>query len=208
MKRNVFIIIIIIAVAIVIGIFTAPKQKQTSSSNISKMDVVEKLAVKNITVRVVLHPVRVSSSISTSRSDNNIKQLFLKTQKIWNQADITFVFDIQEITVTDNIASQLEQYNFQTLYQTFDVNQDIIHIFFLRRIGSNGIAVGPKLAVIADITSVNDFRATAHEIGHLLGLKHTAESVNRLMFQGVNGTDLTEDEIFSARKMANNFVQY
>ena len=59
--------------------------------------------------------------------------------------------------------------------------------------------MSPSVAFIADVTTVNDFRATAHEIGHLLGLEHTRESVDRLLYQGVNGSLLTQSEILTIR---------
>jgi len=48
--------------------------------------------------------------------------------------------------------------------------------------------------MVADITTVFDYRATSHEIGHVLGLKHVVP-INRLMARGVNGFDLTDEEI-------------
>ena len=93
--------------------------------------------------------------------------------------------------------------DYRQLYKIIP-QDEAIHIFFvrdLRRI--NGIALGPRLVLVADVTSVNDYRATSHEIGHLLGLSHTDESRNRLMFQGVNGEKLEESEIQASRKGVN-----
>lgn len=52
----------------------------------------------------------------------------------------------------------------------------------------------------ADLTTVPDFRVLAHEIGHVLNLKHTDQSRARLMYQGANGFDLALDEIKTARE--------
>ena len=67
---------------------------------------------------------------------------------------------------------------------------------------SNGLAIAPSLALVADITTVNDFRATAHEIGHLLGLNHTAPDRGRLLYRGANGTKLNEQEVLISRQRA------
>ena len=55
--------------------------------------------------------------------------------------------------------------------------------------------------MVADRTTVFDFRANSHEIGHVLGLQHIGP-VNRLMASGVNGFDLTDEEIEIARRNA------
>ena len=78
-----------------------------------------------------------------------------------------------------------------------------MHIFFVRTLhGINGISISPSIALVADVTTVNDFRATAHEIGHLLGLSHVFGSKSRLLFQGVNGTTLVDSEIEIAHTSA------
>ena len=40
----------------------------------------------------------------------------------------------------------------------------------------------------------------AHEIGHVLGLPHVDADKSRLMYTGADGTDITEDEVLTARK--------
>ena len=55
--------------------------------------------------------------------------------------------------------------------------------------------------MVADRTSVFDYRATSHEIGHVLGLKHVVP-INRLMARGVNGFDLTDEEVNTAKNSA------
>ena len=77
-----------------------------------------------------------------------------------------------------------------------------INAYFAQTLhGSNGIAFPGNRIMVADETSVYDFRATSHEIGHILGLRHVAP-INRLMARGVNGFDLNDKEIEVARTNA------
>lgn len=157
----------------------------------------------SIHIPVVLHLVENSGSVSTARSRDNVLALFQKSQAIWNQARIIFDVKIEETAFDSNIQKAVEQQNFKNLYAVLPTNDHALHIFFVQTLGgSNGIAIAPSLALIADSTTVNDFRATAHEIGHLLGLPHTEESRNRLLFRGVNGIQLTPEEINLARRGA------
>jgi len=74
--------------------------------------------------------------------------------------------------------------------------------YFASSIGANGRAFpGSNIFLVADTTTVNDYRATAHEIGHLLGLTHVSDP-NRLMAMGKNGESLIEQEIQTVRKSA------
>jgi len=61
---------------------------------------------------------------------------------------------------------------------------------------------------IIDRTRVNDFRTTAHEFGHVLGLDHIIPNVeDRLMAQGVNGEHLIQSEIDISRRNIQSFLQ-
>ena len=154
-------------------------------------------------VPVVLHPVRNSGVVSTTRTDENILALFETSQLIWDQSDIQFNVILQEIVLNKALQKNITEKFFGALNNTIEPTDKRIHIFFVRSLqGTNGIAFHPQLALIADITTVNDFRATAHEIGHLLGLEHIFESRARLMYQGVNGTNMTEEEVNIVRKRA------
>ena len=77
-----------------------------------------------------------------------------------------------------------------------------VNAYFARTLqGPNGIAFPGNRIMVADRTSVYDFRATSHEIGHVLGLRHVGP-VSRLMAMGVNGFDLSEEEVDIARSNA------
>jgi Zn-dependent peptidase ImmA (M78 family) len=45
----------------------------------------------------------------------------------------------------------------------------------------------------------------AHELGHILNLRHIPAEKSRLMYQGANGFDLTHEEVDKARAKANTF---
>ena len=83
----------------------------------------------------------------------------------------------------------------------------MINGYFARYISSNGVAFPPQgFFVVGDITSVNDFRATSHELGHLLGLRHV--SINGyLMHSGTNGELLSQEEVDIARKNARRVYE-
>lgn len=159
-----------------------------------------------IRVPVVLHIVKNSGATGTARDKDNILALFQKSQDIWNQARIIFDPMLEEIVLDDDAQKAVERQDFKKFYAAIPINDRALHIVFVRTLGgSNGIAVAPSLAFIADNTTVNDFRATAHEIGHLFGLSHTNESRERLLFRGANGTQLVSEEINLARNGAKLF---
>ena len=73
-------------------------------------------------------------------------------------------------------------------------------MFFVQSLnGINGLALTRiNTAFVSDFTTVNDFRTTAHELGHILGLRHVAPE-GSLMARGRNGEFLSKDEIEIAR---------
>ena len=170
--------------------------------------------VQNISEQIILpvkaHIIIDSSGYYTSARDNqNIFNLFEKVNKIWSQADISLsleeiVFtEVEPVTIPNTING-----NRQALYshKNFDENQ--INIFFTQSLnGINGLALMDiNSALVSDYTTVNDFRATSHEIGHIFGLRHVNPS-NRLLARGKNGELLSQEEISIARENAENILK-
>jgi len=159
-------------------------------------------------VPVVAHLVKKSSEASTSRDQAGLEQLFARAQTIWSQANVALDVSFEETTLDDSLVNAVATGNFNLLYALVPDNDPRLHVFYVSDLlGPNGIALAPQIALIADKTSVDDFRATAHEIGHLLGLEHANESRLRLMFPGANGRTLTRDEALIAREYARAIEQ-
>lgn len=167
------------------------------------------LLAENISIEIpiVLHRVVDSGDLSTKRSKEDTGALFENVERIWSQGNITFDTEIIDTEISEDIQETIMKGNFGELY-ALTVNDPLsFHVYFLQNIGGpNGIAFPPLNAVIADKTTVPDYRATAHELGHLLGLSHTDESRGRLLFQGADGELLTAEEIKTARRAAEEFV--
>ncbi len=88
-------------------------------------------------------------------------------------------------------------------------NPSLINAFYAQGIGGfNGVApFGTRLFFVTDEPTVHDERVTSHEIGHILGLHHTLQDADRLMFSGTNGMNLTEEEIIVARYAAQGLLE-
>lgn len=154
-----------------------------------------------IVLPLKIHIVQESSGVFQSfRTEANAKQLIHRANRLWAPAGI--VLEIETISRTKVARSAMESVlngDPLPLRALTEFDPAKINVFLARNIGVNGLAlVGHQAILVADRTTVNDFRTTAHEIGHLLGLGH-ADNIHHLMFRGSNGETLTEKEIKLAK---------
>ncbi len=160
-----------------------------------------------ITVPLSIYVIRSDTPLNSSRSEENIRDTMQDAVNIWKQASINLeIRSIEEVELSIIDTLPLYAYPRQLIKDRESEKDNTIKVFFTRTLnGLNGIAYGRSNSLtVADYTSVNDFRVLAHEIGHILGLPHVADT-NALMFKGTNGTDLSTEEIKTARNSAQKF---
>jgi len=194
-KISLFLILIII---IFLGInFFQNKQISINTNAISEQ----------IIIPVKVHTIVDDSGIYTSsRNEENIVYLLEDSNRIWNQANI--YFQVEEIVVTEvdfrTISNVINGNGFE-ISTNKNFADDKINLFLVQNLNNiNGLALGNINSVfVSDYTTVNDFRTTAHELGHILGLNHVIPQ-NRLLARGKNGEILLSEEIFIARRNAAN----
>ena len=145
-----------------------------------------------------------TGQFTTARDIDEITGIFEEVNRIWKTAQIKFVLNnIQRQTINQN-----------QMIQLFDLSQteipagsdNLIDTYYVNNFNNidprwNGFS-RPELrrTFIKDDTSVNDYRCTAHEFGHVLRLNHVLQA-DRLMAEGKNGERLLEWEIRIARHM-------
>ncbi len=173
------------------GIFELEVKIKGSENKVFKAE-----GANSIRVPVIAHLVKNSGAVSTTRNRAELELLLANSKEIWKQAGITLDVSIQETVLPKSVAAAVAVGNFEALYATLLPQDSAFNIFYVHDLlGPNGIAISPSIGLVADITTVDDFRATAHEIGHLLGLSHALQSESRLMFPGANGSNLSNEEI-------------
>ena len=164
----------------------------------------------NVISEQIIIPVRVhiiaddSGVYTSSRNEENIVSLLEKSNRIWNQANI--YFRLEEIVITNvdfgTISNVINGNGFE-ISTNKNFADDKINLFLAQNLNNiNGLALGNINSIfVSDFTTVNDFRTTAHELGHILGLSHVIPQ-NRLLARGKNGEILVSEEIFIARRNA------
>jgi hypothetical protein len=167
------------------------------------------LSNETIILPVKVHIIKDTNDAYTSlRSEESIQLLFFKTNKILSQANIHLY--IEEILITEVSFEAIPDAingNYLELFNNPNLDTTKINALMVQSLnGINGRSLNfINSIMIADRTSVNDYRTTAHEIGHLLDLKHVP-SRESLMAQGKNGELLSEDEINTMREKAINLL--
>jgi len=190
MNHKLVIVILIIAFAF----FLFPQQ-----------EVVEESIDDSIVIGVKVHILKDSSGLySTQRDEANIRTLFSEANRIWSPSKISFV--VKETVVTKVTRGEIEGVVLRESGELFsheNFDENLINAVFVRSLaGVNGFVL-PRFNTffVADHTTVNDFRTTAHELGHLLALPHVPPA-NMLMAMGKNGEVISVSETAIARENA------
>lgn len=192
--KNKTIFIIVVSLFIIIIFFLINSKNNTNNVN-------NDLQFDTIIIPVDVYIIKYDEQdLSSVRDEENILDVFENVNRLWSQANI-YVEIVKIENVTINVDSYYYDLNSLLSYMTEleNYNPNRINAYFAKSLnGPNGIAFPGNRIMVADRTSVYDYRATSHEIGHVLGLVHV-DPISRLMARGVNGFDLIEQEINIAR---------
>ena len=182
---------------------------QRTPERIEQEEIESELDAMELLVPVKVLVLQNEEAGGSVRDEEDARRLVENAARIWEQANITLVLDdivFVPVTAEEMSLFRAEPRQFMAGLERFDPGA--INVFLIGVIGGgiNGLSFGGVRAVmVADFTSVYDFRTLAHEIGHQLGLGHVAPDRGRLMFRGANGFALTAEEIARARSWAERF---
>jgi len=176
-----------------------------NSINLNNADTQEQIIIP-IKVHLITDT---SNQYTTSKNEQYIIELLNEVNYIWSQTDI--IFQLEEITITnvsfEAIPNAINSNTFELEnHQNFDNKK--INIFLVQSLnGLNGLAI-PQInsALISDYTTVSNYRTTAHELGHILDLRHIEPQTN-LMARGKHGESLSQEQIEKARNNAKKLIK-
>jgi len=183
---------------------------QRTPSFVQQEEVPSAVDAERLIVPLTVFVVANEESYGSQRSEEDVLRLVENASRVWDQASIDL--RIEDIHVIERSDKEIGSFLADSGFFISGVEQFNIHTINAFLVGNlqglNGVALGgiPAIAV-ADYTTVYDFRAFAHEVGHKLRLAHVPTDGGRLMYQGANGFELSLEEIMRARESAERFQQ-
>ena len=202
--RGVVALVVISGLLYISGIYQFFIYQRTPPS-LNQAEIVSRVDAQTLSIPLTIFIITGNESYGSIRSEENALHLVENASRIWDQAGITLtiknIYTISKSDVEMKIFSDTPAVFIQNIDE-FD--EATINVFLVGNLGGiNGIAFSGLYSVaVADYTTVYDFRALAHEVGHMLGLNHVEGSRGQLMYRGANGFNLSLVEIERARLKA------
>jgi len=183
---------------------------QRTPPSVSQTEVASRVDAQSLSLPLTIFVVTGSELYGSRRSEENVLRLVENASRIWDQAGITLTIkNTYTISKTDEEMKIFSDTPAVFMRSITEFDEETINVFLVGNLGGiNGIAFGGINSVaVADYTTVYDFRALSHEIGHMLGLSHVSGSQGQLMYRGANGFELSLVEIERARVNAQLFEE-
>lgn len=212
---------VVIALVVLLGFFNLFVTRsffiyRTTSPAVQQEEVETKIDAEILQVPLnIIVLTTPEEGFGSKRDRESVLSLVENAERIWEQGGIEFVIkNINFQELDDALLSKLYQNPSLVInnIQNFDplrgnAGRGSINVLLVGNLGGiNGVAFGGLNTVaVADYTTVYDFRALAHEVGHVLGLSHVSKSRGQLMYRGANGFNLSIYEIETARNNADDF---
>ncbi len=171
--------------------------------------------LETIHLPVSLYVVVGDTGPSSVRTLDEVAMIGTRMTDIWNQAGIALdITVVGEIEVPSDVIAAVASRDGRAFLIAADQGRfeipnpgTLIGFYVPDAGGANGFTpLALRTFFVSDVSSVHDERVSSHEIGHILGLRHTLDDRDRLMFPGTNGMTLTADEITVARYVAQGLL--
>ena len=158
-------------------------------------------------------------AVSSARTKAELVEILEGMNEIWGQANVRLeLAALETMVVNRDVLKEVGAGNTRAFFDRLgesipldDSGPDagLISGFYTRRIGGpNGLTpLGSRWYMVMDEPSVCDHRVSSHEVGHILGLRHTLGSQARLLYPGTNGMKLSDEEITLARYVAMELLK-
>ena len=156
-------------------------------------------------------------AVSSVRTEEELVAILERMNEIWGQANLRLELATLDTLVVDrDVLKEVGAGNIRAFFDRLDnsipfdeTSPGLISGFYTRRIGGpNGITpLGSRWYMVMDQPSVFDHRVSSHEVGHILGLRHTLGDRGRLLYPGTNGMSLTPQEITRTRYVAMEMLK-
>lgn len=208
--QGILAVLLVIAFVYSSGLYQRFFYQRTSS--LTKQELLESaIDAETILLQLTVFVLRNEESNGSKRSQKDVLRLIEEASTIWEQAAIELTIQkIVELQKSDREIDVLLDSPHLFVQNVEEFAPDTVNVFLTENLrGINGIAFGGlRTVAVADYTTVYDFRALAHEVGHVLSLSHVQGDRGRLMYRGANGFLLSVDEITRAREAAQRFSLY